>query len=103
MPETTADGQDWAEWAKEWRTDPSGKADRLIKQWDVEHERRERKKGKSKKKAWVTIPLWVYLFVSLTGFLLCSSFFFLISFFFWKSFRVFSFTLPVLILGLRCP
>lgn len=36
LPERTRDGQDWAEWAKEWREDPQGKADRLVGQWDAE-------------------------------------------------------------------
>lgn len=36
LPEKTRDGQDWAEWAKEWREDPQGKADRLVSQWDAE-------------------------------------------------------------------
>lgn len=36
LPEKTRDGQDWAEWAKEWREDPQGKADRLVAQWDKE-------------------------------------------------------------------
>jgi len=36
LPERTRDGQDWAEWAKEWREDPQGKADRLVDQWDAE-------------------------------------------------------------------
>lgn len=36
LPEKTRDGQDWAEWAREWREDPQGKADRLVSQWDAE-------------------------------------------------------------------
>lgn len=36
LPETTVDGQDWGEWAREWREDPGGKADRLVKQWEAE-------------------------------------------------------------------
>lgn len=36
LPEKTRDGQDWAEWAREWREDPQGKADRLVDQWEAE-------------------------------------------------------------------
>lgn len=36
LPEKTRDGQDWAEWAREWREDPQGKADRLVGQWEAE-------------------------------------------------------------------
>lgn len=36
LPVKTRDGQDWAEWAREWREDPEGKADRLVSQWDAE-------------------------------------------------------------------
>lgn len=36
LPEQTVDGQDWGEWAREWRTDPEGKANRLVKQWETE-------------------------------------------------------------------
>lgn len=28
--------KDWAAWAREWREDPQGKADRLVEQWDAE-------------------------------------------------------------------
>lgn len=36
LPEKTRDGQDWAEWAREWREDPQGKADRLVGQWEAD-------------------------------------------------------------------
>ena len=36
LPEKTVDGQDWGEWAREWREAPGGKADRLVKQWEAE-------------------------------------------------------------------
>ncbi|CAM9524380.1 unnamed protein product [Ectocarpus sp. 13 AM-2016] len=58
LPEKTRDGQDWAEWAREWREDPEGKADRLVSQWDAEAKANEgggsqdlrSKKRKAKKK-----------------------------------------------------
>ncbi|CAN0104763.1 unnamed protein product [Ectocarpus sp. 8 AP-2014] len=58
LPEKTRDGQDWAEWAREWREDPEGKADRLVSQWDAEAKANEGggsqdgrfKKRKAKKK-----------------------------------------------------
>ncbi|CAN0104749.1 unnamed protein product [Scytosiphon promiscuus] len=59
LPEKTRDGQDWAEWAREWREDPQGKADRLVEQWDAEskasgrassQESARSKKRKKKKK-----------------------------------------------------
>ncbi|CAM9325151.1 unnamed protein product [Ectocarpus sp. 12 AP-2014] len=53
LPEKTRDGQDWAEWAREWREDPEGKADRLVSQWDAEakaNEGRGSQDGRSKKR-----------------------------------------------------
>eukprot|EP00903_Cladosiphon_okamuranus_P021499 g19764.t1 len=56
LPEKTRDGQTWAEWAREWRENPQGKADRLMDQWEAESEepggsqKRNSKKKKTKKK-----------------------------------------------------
>lgn len=36
LPSTAPGGQDWADWAREWKEDPAGKADRLLKQWERE-------------------------------------------------------------------
>lgn len=46
LPETTVDGQDWGEWAREWREDPGGKADRLVKQWEAESSERGESAGR---------------------------------------------------------
>lgn len=40
------DGQDWGEWAREWREDPGGKADRLVKQWEAESGERGESAGR---------------------------------------------------------